>query len=235
MPYEPEEENENSVQLESEEVQQAEYYGVTRRVRAAAGERREPLSLWLISYSDFITILFVFFMAMYGYAVTERDRQIASVGAPISHEDFSKLMNRLQEKVGIDLQIKEDVNKITLQVGERILFASGKAQLNEAADRTLAELADSLKLVEGDIVVEGHTDNVPVRGVYKSNWELSAARSFAVIQTLTHRGVPRERLSAWGFGEYRPLTSNDSEVGRRRNRRIEIILFKKTSNKGKVS
>jgi chemotaxis protein MotB len=222
-----------SAQDESEEESKNEFYG-SRRRRAPSGERREPTQLWLISYSDFMTILFIFFLVMYGYAVLEKQR-IASHGASISYDAFVKLMNRFEDRVGSDnVEVSSDQNKVTLQLKDSVLFDSGKADLTQVAKSTLSDLAQSLKLVPGDVVVQGHTDNVPIAGGrYKSNWELSAARAFSVIDELTRDGIETKRLAAWGFGENRPIASNESEVGRRQNRRIEVIIFKSSSENSK--
>jgi chemotaxis protein MotB len=220
-----------SAQQESEEENKSEFYG-TRRRRAPSGDRREATQLWLISYSDFMTILFIFFLVMYGYAILEKQR-IAPQGATISYDAFAKLMDRFEGRVGsANVEVTSDVNKIIVQLKDSVLFDSGSAQLTPAAKSTLAELADSLKLIKSDVIVEGHTDNVPITGGrYKSNWELSAARAFSVIAELTADGVESKRLAAWGFGENRPIASNLNEEGRRQNRRIEVIIFKSKAEK----
>lgn len=208
------------------------WFGANRRKRAPVGMHRDATNLWLISYSDFMTILFIFFLVMYGYAVLEKQERM-SQGATISYDAFAKLMDRFEGVVGsANVEITTDSNKTTVQLKDSVLFASGSSDLTDNAKSTLAELSKSLKLVQGDVIVEGHTDNVPILGGrYKSNWELSAARAFSVIQELTVNGVPTKRLAAWGFGENRPIASNVEEAGRRNNRRIEVIIFKdKTHN-----
>jgi chemotaxis protein MotB len=142
-------------------------------------------------------------------------------------------MDRFEGRVGsANVEVTSDVNKIIVQLKDSVLFDSGSAQLTPAAKSTLAELADSLKLIKSDVIVEGHTDNVPIMGGrYKSNWELSAARAFSVIAELTADGVESKRLAAWGFGENRPIASNLNEEGRRQNRRIEVIIFKSKAEK----
>jgi chemotaxis protein MotB len=215
-----------SAQEESEAENNNEFFA-TRRRRAPAGDRRDATQLWLISYSDFMTILFIFFLVMYGYAVLEKQR-LASQGASISYDAFGKLMEHFEGRVGsANIEVTSDQSKITLQMKDSVLFDSGKAELTSNAKSTLAELAQSLKLVPGDVIVQGHTDNVPILGGrYKSNWELSAARAFSVIAELTKDGVEGKRLAAWGFGENRPIASNETDAGRRQNRRIEVIIFK---------
>lgn len=192
-----------------------------------SAERRAPRHLWLISYSDFMTILMIFFLAMYAYTYLAKATLIKTQQTtPLSA--FADLADRLGQGGGDHVRIKDETDKIVVHLAERILFPSGRADLVSTAGQTLDELANSIKLAQGDVIVQGHTDNVPVVGGYwRSNWELSAARSFSVIQGLVQRGVPPERLAAWGFGEHRPLVLNDSKGNQARNRRIEIVILKK--------
>jgi len=214
-------------QSESEQAQEAEFYG-TRRGEASASERRSFRQLWLISYSDFMTILMIFFLGMYGYTVLAK--AALQKEARMSYSDFSIKMGRLKKDLGDQVQMTEDSGKIVLQLPERILFSSGQAVLNEGAKRTLSEFSESLKQVDGEIVVEGHTDDVPVKaGRFASNWELSAARAFSVIEELDRDGVPADRLAAWGFGQNRPIAPNKDATSRAKNRRIEIVLLKTKS------
>lgn len=110
----------------------------------------------------------------------------------------------------------------------RLLFESGSAQLSEGGKRLLGGLTGLLQ--EGEyptIRVHGHTDDRPLKPTapYASNWELSVARATAVVHFLQETvGIKPERMSATGFGPYRPIAANDTEAGRRQNRRIEIIV-----------
>ena len=110
---------------------------------------------------------------------------------------------------------------------DALLFESGRADLKDTAAFLLENISPELKAFKGEIVVEGHTDNQPLgsRSKYKSNWELSVARAFSVIQSLTASGVDPEHLSARGYGSYRPRAPNDTAEHRTENRRIEIILL----------
>jgi len=194
----------------------------------ALGERRTPRQLWLISYSDFMTILMIFFLAMYGYTYLAKVNLLKSNPQKYARTEFSARMNEMKQKLGKQLVVKEDVDKVTLQLSDKILFASGSAALNREAIPTLEDLAKSVKLMEGEVIVSGHTDDVPVvGGRFKSNWELSAARAFSVIQALTKAGLSPQRLAAWGFGENRPVVPNTSAENRAENRRIEVIILKK--------
>lgn len=188
---------------------------------------RNPMNVWLVSYSDFMTILTIFFLAMYGYTYLDAASLLIPKRGDISYSMFAEMVEKLKADAGAELKVQEDVDKVTIELSEKILFPSGSAQLNAGAEKTIQGLASSLNKVEGDVIVQGHTDNVPIRGGrFESNWELSAARAFSVIEKLTALGVPEKRLSAWGFGENRPLVKNDTADERAQNRRIEIVVFK---------
>ena len=114
-----------------------------------------------------------------------------------------------------------------------VLFDSGSADLGAAGRAQLSKLAASINQIEPQmppdmewfVRVDGHTDKVPIQsGRFASNWDLSLARALAVVRYLVSQGVPPERLSANGFGEYQPLDAGDTPEARRRNRRIELQL-----------
>ncbi len=219
---------EAGVHSESEAVREAEYYGTINSSSAASSDRRAPVHLWLISYADFMTILLIFFLSMYAYTYMAKVSLLNTKSMKISYQALSDRIQRMKGHLGNNIEIINSVDKVTLQLKDNILFESGRVEVTPLAQRTLDELANSIKLVDGDVIVQGHTDNVPiVGGRYKSNWELSAARAFSVVEELTRAGLPPERLSAWGFGDNRPLVENDKEEGRSRNRRIEMIILKK--------
>ena len=110
---------------------------------------------------------------------------------------------------------------------EGVLFDSGKTDLKERAKDILKPIADELQKVSNDVLVEGHTDNVPIKkGRYSSNFELSMARAYGVIEFLQSTGMDPKRLAGLGYGEYRPVTDNTTPEGRAKNRRIEISLLK---------
>jgi len=105
-----------------------------------------------------------------------------------------------------------------------LLFAPGSAVLASAsANRVTAALLPLLRGARGDIVIEGHTDDVPIAtGIFPSNWELSAARSAAVVRALELQGVAATRLAALGYGDSRPAQSNGTAAGRAENRRVVV-------------
>jgi len=113
---------------------------------------------------------------------------------------------------------------------DKILFDSGSVEINEKGKQLLLVVAESVRAHKDEsILVEGHTDNLPLGPTLKekfpSNWELSVARAAAVVRFLQKEGrLQPERLSACGYSFYRPVASNKNKEGRRHNRRIEIIL-----------
>jgi chemotaxis protein MotB len=112
-----------------------------------------------------------------------------------------------------------------------VLFDSGQAKIKSGALSTLDKVALVLtkNVPQNDIGIEGHTDNEPIKySGWKSNWELSTARALSVLHYLIdERGISPQRVSAIGYGEYRPIASNDTKEGRQFNRRVEIVILPK--------
>jgi chemotaxis protein MotB len=120
---------------------------------------------------------------------------------------------------------------IEIEIKTNILFASGSALLEKNALPVLHEVGEVLKDYTNRIQVEGFTDDVPIRNaVYPSNWELSAARAMSVVHMLARGGISPARLSAVGYGEFRPVADNDSEEGRARNRRVVLVVLSEEDN-----
>jgi len=125
------------------------------------------------------------------------------------------------------MDIQMDERKLVIRLGEAGFFHSGSPDFRPGATDVLDSIADLLmKYAEVEITIEGHTDNRPIRTTrYRSNWELSTARSTVVVAYLIERHeVNPHRLIAAGYGEYRPISTNDNEAGRAKNRRVDIIL-----------
>jgi len=144
---------------------------------------------------------------------------------------YDELVGKLEQEIERgEVRISELRGKLTVNVVDKILFDSGKAELKPAGVKVLQQIGDILNTaVDKNIQVEGHTDNVPISGSlatkYPSNWELSTARATTVLHFLQDRvGVSGERLSAVGYGEYQPIASNATAEGRAENRRIQIVL-----------
>lgn len=239
---------------------------------------------WLISYADFITLLFAFFVVM--FAVSQVDtkqvgrftesftdalewqvfdtkggkgfmpadkRMQPMVGqstkpvgkavlgrAPQVKVDESAFARELKEKLKVvpelkDLKVIEYKGELVLRLPEQLLFQSGDTRVNDDGQEALAAIAQALKGRNLEIRVEGHTDRVPIRTIrYQSNWELSAGRSTSVVRYFVEAcGMDPEQLSAAGYGEYRPIASNDTLDGRAQNRRVDVVVVTET-NQGQV-
>ncbi len=144
---------------------------------------------------------------------------------------YDELVGKLEDEIRRgEVKISELNGKLTVNVVDNILFDSGQAVIKPAGIKLLQQIGDVLKsTIDKNVQVEGHTDNVPIRGalanVYPSNWELSTARATTVLHFLQDKiGIRGERLSAVGYGEYQPVASNATAEGRAQNRRIQIVL-----------
>jgi chemotaxis protein MotB len=161
----------------------------------------------------------------------EVERQAREARLAEVQSTYDELVGKLEEEIQRgEVRISELKGKLTVNVVDKILFDSGQAALKPAGIKVLQQIGDILKsAVDKDIQVEGHTDNVPIRGtltqVYPTNWELSSARATTVLHFLQEKvGISGERLSAVGYGEYQPIGSNSTAEGRALNRRIQIVL-----------
>ncbi len=241
-------------------------------------EEHENLERWLVSYADFITLLFAFFVVMYAissinegkYRVlsdtltsafktvpkTVRPVQVGNEGMsgdpPLRPneqaqpgvrstldllqrtardnaltqiaDDFEQALAPLIEDALIN--VTRDDLWVEIEINTSILFASGVAELEVEAIPVLARIAAILKRYPNYIQVEGFTDNLPINTVvFPSNWELSAARAASVVHVFMNNGVEPERMAAIGYGEYRPVADNATVEGRRRNRRVVLVIL----------
>ena len=133
-----------------------------------------------------------------------------------------------EELKEVDVQVLKGVVYISL--ADNMLYESGTYTINSRASETLSKIAKIIKdYKDYDVLIEGNTDNVPInRENIRNNWDLSCLRASSVVQELqTKYGVDPKRLTAGGRGEYNPLQSNDTELGKQRNRRTQIIITPK--------
>ena len=133
-----------------------------------------------------------------------------------------------EELKEVDVQVLKGVVYISL--ADNMLYKSGSYEINNRAEQTLSKIAKIIvDYSDYDVLVEGNTDNVPItRENIRNNWDLSCLRASSVVQYLQNRfNVDPKRLTAGGRGEYNPLTTNDTEVGKQRNRRTQIIITPK--------
>ena len=133
-----------------------------------------------------------------------------------------------EELKDVDVQVLKGVVYISL--ADNMLYKSGSYEISDRASETLSKIAKIIKdYKDYDVLIEGNTDNVPIkRENIRNNWDLSCLRASSVVQALQNQyGVDPKRLTAGGRGEYNPLQSNDTELGKQRNRRTQIIITPK--------
>ncbi len=240
---------------------------------------------WLVSYADFITLLFAFFVVMYSISSVNQGKYnelMSSMGTAFTGEGgtgylktngninpniknktqnqagslikplpltylYNEKIRREREsltKMGIDLsnklsplinegkvRVMQNNRGIRIDINDSLLFTPGSAELAAAASTVLSEIAPMIKDNDRMIQVEGHTDNIAIHNdLFYSNWELSAVRASSVVRMLSDTGVAEARLSALGFGATQPITENNTELGRAKNRRVSIMILYDTPN-----
>jgi chemotaxis protein MotB len=215
---------------------------------------------WLVSYADFITLLFAFFTTMYALSsVNEGKYRVLSESLSTAFNPSSYSSDKLN--IGLTLpddlkddstfnaknstayknvfyllgdlendgsaQIVPEKRGVVVRLNISTIFDRGKDELLPAAESILGQVAETLKNEETLIRIEGHTDNVSIKTAkFSSNWELSSSRAVNVLKRLVDKhGVKPGRLSALGFGGYRPVTDNGTSRGRAKNRRIDIVIL----------
>lgn len=144
--------------------------------------------------------------------------------------DYQALNQKLTAELGAaNAQIQTLQGQLKVTIANSVLFPEGGYELSATGQATLAKVAPTLSNLPGQqIVVQGFTDNVPIgphlKAKFPSNLELSTARADNVVELLEKKGVPQASISAQGFGEQRPVASNDTPEGRAQNRRVEILI-----------
>ncbi|MDD5617762.1 MAG: OmpA family protein [Candidatus Omnitrophica bacterium] len=148
-------------------------------------------------------------------------------------DNLSRTKALLEEKLKKEIDAKE----VTLSMQDRglvvtflseVLFDSGKAVIKKQAYESLDKVSEALSSTAAgmNVGIEGHTDNQPIKvSGWESNWDLSGARAKSVLNYLIKKNISPARLSFIGYGEYRPVDSNDTSAGRQRNRRVEIVIL----------
>ncbi|KWH38561.1 motility protein B [Burkholderia cepacia] len=212
---------------------------------ASAADRDDELEgaqsgRWLISYADLITTLMVLFLALYvlqlakynaldaRYQTLARQAGAAASAADAATPDpappWLALLDSLKSNGRISL-VKAP-HGVEIGIDAKILFNVGDARLLPDSSPVLNQIAQALsEHATGDILVEGHTDSVPIANAkYESNWELSSARAGSVVRYLTERGVAPHRLAAIGRADTQPLVAGDDAASRARNRRVTIFV-----------
>ena len=238
---------------------------------------------WLVSYADFITLLFAFFVVMFASSQTDKSKakQISeavekaladgkTIGVPPSvakilggtvddkgqgnaqmrgpggaqraakeepPEDvlelapsLKSLSRELEEEIKAGkVEVNLEPRGLVVSLKQAAFFPSGTDSIDPATFPIIAKLAAALKEVSNPLQVEGHTDSVPIHSArFRSNWELSAARSIAMMELLATRfRIDRQRMIIVGFADTSPEASNDTAEGRATNRRVNIVILNK--------
>lgn len=214
------------------------------------GKRNFNNTEWLITYSDFVTLLLTFFIVMYAATEGISTSDMNAIISPfkggegvldetsiIPANDLAKRFKRaerwerfssfLKEKgladvVGLELMAQG--NRIVLK--ESLTFNSGEADLLSGSKDVLKEITFLFDSSVGEIEVVGHTDNIPIRNARsKTNWNLGSERAIAVLRFLIENtNLPPQIFKASTAAEFQPVATNDTDEGRRQNRRVEILI-----------
>ncbi len=206
---------------------------------------------WILPYLDvfiLLTMMFIVLLSMSSYELLNSRSTVENQQQTIEalNEEIEPLrqlemegrsaivLQHWQERVHqvLDsLKLKDDValtledEFISLQIEDRMLFDSGNAQLKTTGQQILDNLLPVFELAAGTILIEGHTDNIPIDTTqFPSNWELGAARASNVVKYLASRGMPASRLRAISYADSKPVAANDTEEGRQKNRRVAMLL-----------
>lgn len=173
--------------------------------------------------------------------IQELEAKISDLEAQrrLEQEEFENARKMMERKLRSEIQgdkisLRLDDAGLAIILSDDILFDSGKADIKKQAYPVLDYLISVLNenFPVKNIGVTGHTDNVPIKfSSWKSNWELSTARATNVLYYLESNGVSSKRLSATGYGEHRPIVSNDTTAGKAKNRRVEIVILPEFAEK----
>lgn len=238
----------------------------TKRSKRIRRQIDSDQNRWIISYADFMTLLFAFFVVMYAISsvnLSKLETVAISVSSAFDKRNISNgftdnspmispnaLPNTSSAKISDFylsslMQLQQRANTLSphffslrdfnswyeIEIQSSQLFKSGKATLTKKAKAELKEIAQSLKNISGPIIVEGYTDNQPINtALYPSNWSLSSARAAIVAQALDESGLSNKEISAIGYGTQYPIATNETAVGRAKNRRVVIVVAKDHSS-----
>ena len=166
--------------------------------------------------------------------VTAAESSRQQAAAQREQDDFTHIKREVDEYArehGLTSKVETTITQRGLVIRlltDKVLFDSGQATLKPQSAPILEKVSKLLSVAEEhDVQVEGHTDNVPIRGsVYPTNWELSTARASGVVRFLIAHGAAKMRMAASGYAALHPISQNTTSAGRSRNRRVEIVLLR---------
>ncbi|MBF0505331.1 MAG: OmpA family protein [Nitrospirae bacterium] len=208
--------------------------------RHNSGDDRDNHERWLISYADFMTLMFTFFVALYALSSVdikkieqfsgslEQTFRVIDKPIPLIDTKKSEFMENIRKVVTAnskDITVKNEPRGVVITFSDGVLFGSGSADLKPEVQKVLVDISKLLSVNPGKFTIEGHTDNVPISTPkYSSNWELSTARAASMLHFFIEKGLDPTKFAVAGYAEFRPLESNATEEGRQKNRRVEIVI-----------
>ncbi|MBI4855971.1 MAG: OmpA family protein [Acetobacterium woodii] len=155
----------------------------------------------------------------------------------VTEEDLKKIVEQVQSLInekGLQNQVTVNLGDIGVWITfkDYVLFDSGSPAVKPETVGTLVELGNILKVVDNYVRIEGYTDNVPINNsMYSNNWDLSVMRASKVLNIIVSQsGFPADKISAVGYGEYRPIAPNDTDEGKAKNRRVDIVILRTDFN-----
>jgi chemotaxis protein MotB len=225
-----------------------------RRTAPGSAHHRVSRDRWLVSYADFVTLLFAFFATLYAASAVDARRMTAMADAlqsalgraPAAREvvpstamleaqkaeqqnaEIERIVSRdlASELSSERVTLFVDARGVTVSIPEAGTFGVGRDELSPAARTLIGRVGRTLERFPNAVRVEGHTDDVPIHNVrFASNWDLSAARASRVVELLIRQGMAAGRFSVTGYGEFRPRTPNDSAGSRASNRRVDLVIL----------
>ena len=201
---------------------------------------------WMMSYADFVTLLFALFVVMFASSEANTDKAkrvseaveqalgVVSIphGDPKLEPGLSASFHQLQKQLAPEIQtgkVKMSLQQrgLVVTLNEAGFFKPGDDAIQPDSLPAFKKLAGALRILPNPIRLEGHTDSVPIHTQrFRNNWDLSTARSLAVLALLEENyDIPRGRLSAAGYADTVPLESNESDAGKSHNRRVDLVVL----------
>jgi chemotaxis protein MotB len=223
-------------------------------MRARGGKGHAPPSheRWLVSYADFITLLFALFVVLFAASNADKDKvrkfaqavetaiehsgakpdsgypQPKTAGEPVLNSAYATLVRSLRPEVrDQQVSVALDPRGLVITLNQTAFFRSGAAEFDPSMYPTLGKIASAIAEIDNPIRMEGHTDSRPIHNDrFQNNWELSTARSIAVLELLATRfEIAPGRMAVAGYADTAPVSSNATEEGRSRNRRVDIVVL----------
>jgi len=195
--------------------------GVPRRVDSEIKVGKSSPA-WMLTYSDLMTQLLIFFVMMFALASAMNEMQLVKLKKKL---ETYVTENRLEGYIGL----KIDEKGLVISLREKLMFDSGEAEIHQEAKYILKDITKEIIDVPNNTRIEGHTDNVPIgpelRSKFPTNWELSTTRATNVTRYLLETlKFPPGRIASAGYGKYQPVVDNDTEEHKAMNRRVDIVV-----------